>query len=408
MVALKKQSLGVAVILMNEIKYMVGDEHVSRIVHAPYDDVVIDFLADLSDKLKSDMRSSAYPDVLTFAFWCRRANLNRLKKEFGREECRLGRGTIFHITPSNVPINFAYSFVFGLLSGNANIVRLPSKRYRQVDIVCDAVNDLCKTKKYATIKRANSFITYPRSDKISAHISKGCDGRIIWGGDDTVRTIRTLPMKERGVELAFADRYSLCVIDQQAIQSMREKELIRLAERFYNDTYLMDQNACSSPYLVLWLGKKDEVAQERFWSAVYAIVAKKYDLEAISSIDKYTRFCQAAALLDSVVSLKRMGNFVYRVGLKQLPEDLQLYKENSGYFYEYAPKNLAGISHIISDKYQTLTYFGIDKNMLLDFVVDNMLSGIDRIVPIGQALDIGVMWDGYDVVRTLSRIVEVR
>jgi hypothetical protein len=66
------------------------------------------------------------------------------------------------------------------------------------------------------------------------------------------------------------------------------------------------------------------------------------------------------------------------------------------------------IAHIINTKYQTLTYFGLKKAQLLDFVVRNRLSGIDRIVPIGSALDIGAIWDGYDIVRSLSRIIDIK
>jgi hypothetical protein len=54
-----------------------------------------------------------------------------------------------------------------------------------------------------------------------------------------------------------------------------------------------------------------------------------------------------------------------------------------------------------------VTYYGADKNALRDFVIKNSLRGIDRIVPVGSALDIGVVWDGYDIVRALSRVVEV-
>ena len=55
-----------------------------------------------------------------------------------------------------------------------------------------------------------------------------------------------------------------------------------------------------------------------------------------------------------------------------------------------------------------MTYFGVDKTELRDFVVNNRLSGIDRIVPIGKALDMDVIWDGYDIVRSLSRIIDVK
>jgi hypothetical protein len=62
----------------------------------------------------------------------------------------------------------------------------------------------------------------------------------------------------------------------------------------------------------------------------------------------------------------------------------------------------------VNNKYQTLTYYGVDKSTLLSFVIDNRLSGIDRIVPVGSALNISVVWDGYDVIGTLSRIIDVQ
>ena len=39
-------------------------------------------------------------------------------------------------------------------------------------------------------------------------------------------------------------------------------------------------------------------------------------------------------------------------------------------------------------------------------VIDNRLRGIDRIVPVGRAMDIGIIWDGYDIISMLSRIVQ--
>jgi hypothetical protein len=62
----------------------------------------------------------------------------------------------------------------------------------------------------------------------------------------------------------------------------------------------------------------------------------------------------------------------------------------------------------ITARWQTLTYYGVGREILSGFVSDNSLKGIDRIVPVGSALDMGVIWDGYDIVRTLSRVVEIR
>ena len=62
----------------------------------------------------------------------------------------------------------------------------------------------------------------------------------------------------------------------------------------------------------------------------------------------------------------------------------------------------------LKNLFQTLTYFGVNKSYLTDFVVRNRLLGIDNITPIGSALDIGVIWDGYDIIRSLSRTISVR
>ena len=62
----------------------------------------------------------------------------------------------------------------------------------------------------------------------------------------------------------------------------------------------------------------------------------------------------------------------------------------------------------IDNKYQTFTYFGLEKNVLKNFILNNNLSGIDRIVPIGQALEMDFYWDGYDINKTLTRVVDIK
>ena len=45
---------------------------------------------------------------------------------------------------------------------------------------------------------------------------------------------------------------------------------------------------------------------------------------------------------------------------------------------------------------------------LKNFVCKNELQGIDRIVPIGQGLEMSLYWDGYDMNKTLSRVVDIK
>ena len=392
----------------NNITYLVGDKMVSPRPLIPYDPLVCEFLDDLSSNLRASKAADDYPDIMALAFWCRRANLTKLKTSFDGREARLGLGLVFHITPTNVPVNFAFSFILGLLSGNANIVKVPSKPFPQIDIICAAINRLFEDSKYSKIKTMTAFIKYDDINEITSMFSANCNARIIWGGDKTIQNIRQLPIPVRGREIAFSDRYSFCVIDAPSVMKLEEAELGRLAERFYNDTYLMDQNACSSPHLVVWLGEEKAAAKERFWTALHGIAAEKYQLAAVNAVDKYTLLCHNAIELDNVNCITRHSNSVYRVALDSLPDNMDALRGKCGYFYEHDASDINSIARIVNTKYQTLTYFGVEKSQFLKFVVNNRLLGIDRIVPIGRALDIDLIWDGYDIVKTLSRIIDVR
>ena len=112
---------------LNNFEYLVGDKNISKKPTQPYNDIVCNFLGDLSDELNFITISKNYADIKTFAFWCRKKNIYNLKNFFLSNETRLGLGLIFHITPSNIPTNFAYSLIFGLVTGNANIVKVPSQ-----------------------------------------------------------------------------------------------------------------------------------------------------------------------------------------------------------------------------------------------------------------------------------------
>lgn len=395
-----------------KVTYLVGksDRALSVRPLVPYDELACEFLGGLSSALLADRTAKLYPDVISFAYWCRKANLARLKLEFGETRARLGLGTVFHIAPSNVPINFAFSYAFSLLAGNANIVRAPSKDFPQTGIVCGAINRLFSDKKYRIIAEMTAFVKYPQDDAVTGAFSEKCNARIIWGGDQAINNIRKLPIPERSMEIAFADRYSFCAIDADSVLRAESAALSRLAGAFYNDTYLMDQNACSSPHLVVWLGKGAAVreAKEKFWNSVYGVAAAKYDLLPVNAVDKYTLLCENAIELEAVTGVTRHGNYLYRVELGSLPAAMDALRGQYGFFYEFNARNLDSVAPIINTKYQTLTYFGLEKKQLLDFVVKNRLAGIDRIVPVGSALDIGVIWDGYDLVRSLSRIIDIK
>ena len=127
-----------------------------------------------------------------------------------------------------------------------------------------------------------------------------------------------------------------------------------------------------------------------------------------ASMDKYTQLCENILNLKNLKTEERYDNLIYTVFLKKLDKNLHNLRGKWGFFYEYKTNNINQIKEYINNKYQTLTYFGIDKKLIKNFIIDNNLNGIDRVVPIGQALDISLFWDGYDINKILSRVVDIK
>ena len=110
------------------VEYLIGNSNFVSTASTPYNDLVCDFISFFSKELLKEKKSNEFSDLKTLAFWCRKHNVINLKKKFISEKLRMGIGLVFHITPSNIPTNFAYSLLFGLLTGNSNIIKVPSKK----------------------------------------------------------------------------------------------------------------------------------------------------------------------------------------------------------------------------------------------------------------------------------------
>jgi hypothetical protein len=78
-----------------------------------------------------------------------------------------------------------------------------------------------------------------------------------------------------------------------------------------------------------------------------------------------------------------------------------------GFFFECFINDLTDLALLVSRKDQTLTYFGFDKKELNEFVIKVNGAGIDRIVPVGQALNFAPVWDGYSLLNELSKRVHI-
>jgi hypothetical protein len=124
-----------------------------------------------------------------------------------------------------------------------------------------------------------------------------------------MRSFKTHP---RSREVAFADRYSLSVISAESVALASPDTITKLCSAFYNDVYLMDQNACSSPQLLAWVGSDSQIeaAKAKFWPEFYIFIEGKYEIQPINAVNKYVDLCSEIILHENIQRVGFYKNLV--------------------------------------------------------------------------------------------------
>ncbi len=139
------------------------------------------------------------------------------------------------------------------------------------------------------IQQSTTILRFGHEKEISAALSQLADVRVIWGGDQSVRTIRSFELPPHATELCFPDRFSYAALDSASFVALSETERLAVAESFYNDAYWFDQMGCSSPRVIFWRGSGDSSveAQSLFLPALQQVIAsKEYVVETGVAINK--------------------------------------------------------------------------------------------------------------------------
>ncbi len=363
------------------------------------------FIGQLSESLTNDPMVREYPDLYQFAFWCRSSGLKVLQSNYNDNKLRKGRGIVLHFAPSNIPVHFAYLLVIGLLAGNKTIIRISSKVFDQAELLIHHLNALIADG-FSDFFDRIIIIQYAHNKAITDYLSGISNARTTWGGNQTIQLIQQSVIKPGGIDISFANRHSICLINAAEYLNSKEKE--KIAAGFYNDTYIYDQYSCSSPYLIIWSGehKAIEAAQQIFWKNTAAIVKKKYHIQPAQILHKYETLAELAALKPISVT-PFTENTIMRAQLMQLDETISSIECRNGLFLEYSCKDVSETAPLFDENLQTITYFGFDKKFLLDFVQRQQSSGNERIVKIGRALEFAVQWDGTDLIQALSKKITI-
>ena len=206
----------------------------------------------------------------------------------------------------------------------------------------------------------------------------------------------------------FPNRNSFCILNLNELSKKNENEIIKICNGFYNDTFLVDQNACSSPHLIYWVGKKNKKIINFFWKSLKKVIAEKnYKSFFSGSYYKYNKLCNEIINLGNFDNFDNYENF-YCINLKKNSFNLNDLISKLGYFYQIQVNNINEVFKNVDSFTQTMTYYGFQKETIEKNYRKFHLKGIDRIVPIGQALTIEFNWDGYDLFNSMTRTISLR
>ena len=365
--------------------------------------IIPNFINELSKKILHSKQAKNFPDLVTFGYFCRRANIERLRADIVGLKYRLGWGTTLHIAPSNIPINFAFSFLMGFLSGNSNIVRLPTKEFAQTKILIEIIGSVLKMNDYNELQKHILFIKTGRDSKLLEDLVKHVDCLLVWGGDQAVGFFRGLAKKPNCVDIYFPDRVSSSLISARAILNAGENEMSKVAKKFFNDSFLVDNNACSSPSIIFWLGERSDIERAKllFWNCV-KLVTVDYNLDPVARIDKHLNILDFCNTKKARVKIQMHSEDIWTCDL----DNFASVAGGFGNFQEVAIESISDISTYLRQNEQTLTYYGVDPEAVFKEIKSFDIR-VDRVVPLGRALDLGMHWDGKSVCEILSRKVEV-
>lgn len=365
----------------------------------------LDFLDRVSSAVTKDKRAREYPDLMTMAYFCRSSSLKRWLDT----DLRCGIGAVFHLTPNNVPLNFFLSFLFGFVSGNSNLVKVPVREFPQVDLLLDILNRLLDESVYRGSQR---FIRESHSSIDLAAIFQRFDGFVVWGGDTAVESCRCLPRKMRSRLIEFPDRYSLALISAGTVLKSDPKTLRTQASRFVADVTLFDQNACSSPKGLCWLGAPSEIrdAKKVFWKAVDICTEAKEYFNYRSLITRINNIVEFALSADEA-ALVPMGlnNKILRIpGSKMRLDKCKHLPLSCGMTIEFEFSELKEFCRVLDQDVQTLSAW-IDEGSsgIVEAIRVVGSKGVDRVVQFGETTSPSLVWDGIGTINALSREFDV-
>jgi len=217
--------------------------------------------------------------------WLRRANLEPLAAqafrgnlkaidEFvpsgggnGRRHRAQPRGILVHWVAGNVPLLGMISLIQGLLTKNANLVKVSRQNAGILPFFLEALGKVCYRRPDGTeisgtlLTDAVRAIYMDREDRAATELSTLADVRVAWGGREAVEAIMNLPRRFGTEDIVFGPKTSFVVVGADMLKEVAGARSV--ATLVARDTVALGQRGCNSPHTV-FVERGGTVSPEEF------------------------------------------------------------------------------------------------------------------------------------------------
>jgi hypothetical protein len=162
---------------------------------------------------------------------------------------------------------------------------------------------------------------------------------------------------------------------------------------------------CGSPKIIYWAGEPKELGEDFYAHLDRQVTLKAHKAETGIAIEKFTSLNDMLAT-GIGQSAKAYSNALHVIDTDQPVASF----EKSGGGGMLAHTVVASITDIAPDitrKIQTIGYFGFNGAELRALADKIANRGGYRIVPIGQALQFDIIWDGLELLRYMTRQISI-
>ncbi len=357
------------------------------------------------------------PGIVFLRMWLRRGTLepiisrelgpNSLEggwNEYGRAKCKaFPVGVVGHWPAGNVEIQPILSMTCALLGGNAALVRIPSGL---VDLTRQLMEKLVESdpEELLTPRIFMAAFSHERQDLQEA-MARSVDGAMIWGGEEAVLQIRSLPFPHWARIAVFGPRISVAAMDEAAWSNADEREA--WCQRIARDVWQFDQQACSSPQ-VLFLEKRNGRSTAEF----IGVLRRAFEIEN----QAHPRRTIAPALTSAICQARAswlLGDAAHQAIFPKEPDWTLLIGAGSKIPQPIQGKtlmvmeveNLVDAISKLDGNVQTLGLGMANPERENEVVALAGQRGVDRIVKLGQMHTFVPPWDGMDLIRPMVRLV---